>query len=201
MRPGYSVGSPTRVCAATGRELATGEAYVAALVQPPDSEEYRRVDVSLDSWAAGARPRTEDGRRLPVLGSWRAVVPDPGARKKLLVDDESLLDMFVESDGDGEVPGTEEGAEGGEGRDVFRFMLALILMRKRLLVCERTDAKGTMLVRPRGSPKSSEGGALIEVRDPGLSEACVARVVGQLAALLDGGAAEPVAPTPSGGGA
>jgi hypothetical protein len=65
-------------------------------------------------------------------------------------------------------------------------LLALILIRKRLLICEKTDRRGVMFVRPRGTPKSTEGGTLTPVEDPGLSEDSVARVVTQLAAVLDG---------------
>lgn len=197
-RSGYAVGSPTRVCAATGRTLETGEPYVAALVQTPDAEEYRRVDVALDAWMSGARPRTEDGRRLAVLGSWRAIMPEPGAKKRLLIDDESLLDMFEQS-GEEAPPGGEDDSVGSDdvGRGVFRFMLALILLRKKLLVCERTERGGSMFVRPRGSLKASEGGVLFEVHDPGLSEESIARVVEHLSALLDGEAAAGVGSPPA----
>lgn len=200
-RPGYTLGSPTRLCAATGRALETGEAYVATLVRADGPEEYRRTDFSLDAWNAGARPRDERGRRLPVLGSWRSVVPEAGAKRQMLVDDGSLLDMFEES---GLPEGAGDGEAGSQGsaedRAVFRFILALILLRKRLLVCDKTESDGTMLVRPRGSAKPSEGGTLAEVRDPGLGEDSIARVVGQLAALLDDGVPG-VGSTPGGGAA
>lgn len=182
LRSGYSVGSPTRTCAATGRALETGESYVAALVLGGSGgDEFRRMDFSLASWQAGSRPTSESGRPLPVFGSWRAVVPEPGARRRMLIDDESLLDLFEQSGGEpaGSAPGADD-------RRAFRFMLALILLRKKLLVCERTDADGTMHVRPRGSPKAAEGGVLATVEDPGLSEESIAGVVSQLSAVLDG---------------
>lgn len=195
-RSGYTLPSTTRSCAATGREIATGETYVAALVQEGSAaggggatggqEEFRRIDFSLDAWTAGARPVDARGRRLPLLGSWRSVMPAPGASRRMLIDDEALLDLFEQSaesppDNTPDSPG-----EPAADPRVFRFMLALILIRKRLLVCEKTDRRGVMLVRPRGSPKSSEGGVLTEVEDPGLDESSVARVVTQLSAVLDG---------------
>lgn len=197
-RSGYPIGSPSRVCAATGRPISTGEPYIAALVQVigPQGEEYRRVDLSLEAWQSGARPRANfeggDGRPLPVFGSWRGVMPEPGAKRRILIDDESLLDLFEQSGDEGGVAGepttTVEGAAAPtpDDRRTFRFMLALILLRKKLLVCERSDKDGTMFVRPRGAPKASEGGVLSPVEDPRLGEASIARVVGQLTALLDG---------------
>lgn len=193
----YHVGSPTRICAATGRPLATGEPYVAALVQVPDAEEFQRVDFSLEAWKQGARPRTPEGRRLAVLGSWRGVIPEPGAKRRILIDDESLLDLFEQTGDEGPPP--EAGAEVATEADrrAFRFLLALILMRKKLLICERTDRSGAMHVRPRGSPKSSEGGVLTVVEDPGLDEEAIARVVVQLQAVLDGDAPGAAPSTPS----
>lgn len=182
-RTNYTLPGTTRNCAATGREIATGETYVAALVQTGEAgnEEFRRVDFSLDAWSAGARPTGADGRRLPLLGSWRTVMPAPGASRRMLIDDEALLDLFEQA---GEA--APDAAEPGADPRVFRFMLALILIRKRLLICEKTDRRGVMFVRPRGTPKSTEGGTLTPVEDPGLSEDSVARVVTQLAAVLDG---------------
>lgn len=200
-RSSYTLPGTTRNCAATGREIATGETYVAALVQSgePGSEEFRRVDFSLDVWTGGARPTAADGRRLRLLGSWRTVMPAPGAARRILIDDEALLDLFEQS---GEVTpdAAEPGVDGADPR-VFRFMLALILIRKRLLICEKTDRRGVMFVRPRGTPKSTEGGTLSEVEDPGLSESSVTRVVTQLATVLDGAEQGSSVSAAGGGGA
>jgi hypothetical protein len=130
-------------------------------------------------------------------------MPEPGARKRILIDDESLLDLFEQSgeqasDVDASPSPCTDSAEpaSADDRGAFRFLLALILIRKRLLVCERTGKDGTMFVRPRSSPKSSEGGTLSQVRDPGLSEGSITRVVGQLSALLEGDLAAPPSTPP-----
>jgi len=175
MSANYTIGAATRKCAATGRELGTGERFVAALVQRPDAEAFERVDFSGEAWEKGARPPTE----MLLYGFWRGVVPEPGAKKRLLIDDQSLLELFEQS-------GDElEGSGGGKERAAFRFVLALILMRKRLLVQEGSR-RGAMLVRPRGVPKPPEGPALVEVADPGLDEATIAGVTQQLGAVLNG---------------
>jgi hypothetical protein len=138
---------------------------------------------------------------LELIGTWRALVPDPNEKKRLLLDEGSLLDLFEQT---GEAAGSEVGSN--RRRDVFRFVLALILIRKRLLVCEKsTRSDGTasvMLVRPKGVPKPPEGPALIEVADPGMRDEDVAIAVEQLQTVLveTGGPGEG-APSGSAGGA
>lgn len=169
----YPIGSPTRICAASGRALAVGERYVAVLCQQRESDEFVRLDFAEEAWREGARP----ARTLIGLGSWRGVVGDASARRRPLIDDESLLDLFEQSD-EGEGAGSPE-------RLAFRFVLALILLRKRLLVQEGgRDGGRVMLVRPKGTPKPPEGPALVEVVDPGLTPDLVAKVTEQLHAVL-----------------
>ncbi len=183
----YTIGSPTRRCAATDRELRTGDRYVAALVQQVDGEGFERVDYSEEAWQGGARP----GPARALYGFWRGLVPDPTAKKRLLIDDQSLVELFEQS---------EETVEGGateKERLAFRFVLGLILLRKRLLVQEGSKGS-TMLVRQRGVPKPPEGPALAEVLDPELDALSVAKVTGMLGAVISGdvavgagGASEP----------
>ena len=65
------------------------------------------------------------------------------------------------------------------------FLLALILIRKKLLVCERSSSNA-MFVRPRGSAKPIDGGELIEVMDPKLDAPAIERISARLAAVLEG---------------
>lgn len=173
----YTIGSATRRCAATGRELPTGERFVAALTQSIETEEFVRQDFCAEAWQGGARPE----KGLLLLGFWRGVVLEAGAKKKLLIDDESLLDLFEQTG--------EESADGTQERGVFRFVLALILLRKRLLVQEGSRAeggRGIMLVRTRGTPKPPEGPAYLEVVEPRIDAQSLARVTQQLSAVLSG---------------
>ena len=114
---------------------------------------------------------------------------DPTAKKRMLIDDQSLLELFEQSaetiEGEGEPAGEKD-------RLAFRFVLALILLRKRLLVQEGSKGS-TMLVRPRGVPKPPEGPALIPVADPRLDEQTILRVTERLGAVISGDVA-PVAP-------
>lgn len=190
----YSIGTATRRCAATDRELGTGERFVGALVQHPEEEQFQRVDFCERAWIEGARP----ARSLLLYGFWRGVVPDPTAKERMLIDDQSLVELF-EQTGDGiEMVGGADAAS-GQDRLAFRFVLALILLRKRLLVQEGRRGT-TMLVRPRGVPKPPEGPALLEVQDPGLDADAIGRVTGMLAAVI-AGEVGPAAAAEKGGGA
>ena len=99
----YDIQRPTGVCAATGRELEPGETVYAALVDPPAeerSEEQRkpnekgelpmlRIDVSSEAW--------EDSEFRPpyLFGFWRAEVPEPNEKKKLLVGDAAIQELLL----------------------------------------------------------------------------------------------------------
>ena len=143
----YSIGSATRRCAATDRELATGDRFVAALVQRPEEEVFERLDFSEQAWMDGTRP----ARGLTLYGFWRGVVQEPGAKKRLLIDDQSLLELFEQSEDDlGGAAGTDgQVAPTNSERLAFRFVLGLILLRKRLLVQEGSKGRNMLVRAPR----------------------------------------------------
>ena len=83
-----------------------------------EGESFRRADYSLDAWL---------GAPEVAFCHFRSRVPVKEARKRLLVNDELLIAFF------------QRLAEEREPiRVQFRFVLALILMRKRLLKYEST---------------------------------------------------------------
>lgn len=179
----FHIASATGVCRATGRTLAVGETYIAALVEPEASDDLEREDYSVEAWDGGARPG--EGRRL--FGFWRATVPEPNATRKLLADDDSLMDLF------------EQLGEESDARKVaFRFVLALLLVRRRVLAVEGTR-RGAIMVRPRGTERPPKGPPLIEVEDPALDDETIAAVIEQMRAITgDEPAAQPAA-APAGG--
>jgi hypothetical protein len=182
----YPIGRGTGVCAASGRRLEPGERFVAALVESDESEELHRIDFGAQAWDDGARPAR-------LFGFWRGTVPAADAKKQVLIDDDSILDLFEQL-----------AAATDDRRVAFRFVLALILVRKRLLVCESTRAPragepGVMLVRRRGDPRPPEGPALAEVIDPGMTDEAIDEVILQFEAVMAGeavgGTAAPAAGT------
>src|ERR1051325_9467406 len=92
--PAYDVQRPTGRCAFTGREFAPQEPYMATLVE--DGDNLRRIDVSLDAWQGGQRPDH-------LFCFWKAVAPEPNAKKRLFVDDDVLMNL-LERLGDADQP-------------------------------------------------------------------------------------------------
>jgi len=193
---GYDVGRFTGTCAATGVALLPDTPCIATLSEPSDSEArpaektagsaadnataggsakpvgFVRRDYSIAAWDAGHRPES-------LFSYWRSVVPHPDAPRKLLVDDQTLLDIFLRLDGDDR-----------DGRREFRFVLALILLRRRML---RSVGRGrdihrdgecdVWLLQPRGAV---EGAPPIRVTDPNLSEADLGTIAEQLGEVVRG---------------
>src|SRR5262245_8339457 len=116
--PSFHIGHSSGRCAATGRLLAVGEHFVVALVEPEGSDDLVRIDYSLEAWSRGSRPAPP----ARVFGYWKGVVLPPSAKPHALIDDEGLLDLF-----------DQWGEQTDPRRVAFRFVLALILIRKRLL--------------------------------------------------------------------
>ncbi len=117
--PTYDIERPSGQCAFTGRPLQPGESYMAALVDieptPQNPSGLKRLDVSMDAWQAGQHPDR-------IFSHWKATVPEPSAKKKLFVDDGVLMNLLIRL-ADADQP----------QRIAFRFVLALILMRKKLV--------------------------------------------------------------------
>ncbi len=188
----YPIGKGSGVCAATGRRMNIGEAFVAALVESEETDDLQRVDYGAEAWEGGARPAR-------LFGFWRGVMAEPDAKKHVLIDDDALLDLFEQL-----------GAATDARRVAFRFVLCLTLVRKRLLVCESTRAPrggepGVMLIRRKGDPRPPEGPAFIEVIDPGMTDEAIDEVIQQFEAVMAGdvsaSSAPPPAAAPSGGAA
>jgi len=76
---------------------------------------FRRQDVSLEAWRNGERPRG-------LFSHWRTVVPEPNQKRQPFVDDQVMTELFKQLE-DTTQP----------NRLAFRFVIALLLMRKKLL--------------------------------------------------------------------
>jgi hypothetical protein len=202
MLTSYPIGRPTRSCAATGQPLNVGDAYIAALVDQGGQWPVR-VDYSLEAWKT-ARPAVRT-----LVAFWRSTVHDPEHKAKVILDDDALIDLFESTGGavadgpapeGGDAPAADE-PKTGASREAVRFVLGILLIRRRLLTQEGAAPGGIVKLRRRGDPKPPEGPPLIELKDPGLDEVTLAEV---LSYLEDLGAVAPAgepARTPGGGAA
>jgi hypothetical protein len=169
---GFDIARPTGVCAASGRPIAAGEEYVAVLVETGPEEGFVRRDYSAEAWSGGA-VLAEIKRPQCVFGYWRAVMPEPNAPRRQFIDDDALSDLFEQL--------IEAGADLEAGRAAFRYVLALVLVRKRLLRWEG-ERDGALLVRW----SKSEEGALMTVPNPGMDDARINDATEQLSGILLG---------------
>lgn len=167
---GYEIARATGVCAASGRPIAVGEEFIATLVQGDDEDRLERRDFSLEAWEGGARPER-------LFGYWRTRMHPPDAKRKAFIDDAALMDLFEQLEGVTE-----------PARVSFRYLLALMLIRKRLLKYEgarREDGVSVMLVRP-ATPAGATPAPQCQVVDPGMNDQAVAEAIEQLSAVLAG---------------
>lgn len=167
----YQVSKPTGTCAHSGAELQPGETYIATLCERAEDEGLERRDFSCAAWDEGVRPEG-------LFSYWKSIVPQPGTQRRLVIDDTVLCDLF-ERLADDERP----------QRVAFRFVLGLILMRKKLIkLVGRVEADleaGTperWLIVHRGEDAAATGP--IELVNPQLAEEDIRELSDQLGEVL-----------------
>jgi hypothetical protein len=158
---GYEVPRGGGKCAVSGRVIVTGEKYFAAIRETETGVE--RQDVTPECWDAYDK--------IGLLAFWQTVMPQADEKKKVFVDDEVLCSLF------------ERLADAVEPAKVsFRFVLGLILMRKRLVIYDATrhePARDIWVVRLKGKPEQ------MDLLDPKLDEQQMAEVSQQLGQILN----------------
>ncbi len=155
----WNVETPTGVCAVSGRTLVEGDEFYSVLFE--DGESFRRVDASIDHWEG------------PPEGSYchfKSRVPVKAVRKKMLVDNELLVSFF------------DRLAEDEEPvRVQFRFVLALILMRKRLLRYDGSSKTDGIEVWDMTRTRDHTTHRVV---NPELTDAQIETVSGQLSSII-----------------
>ncbi|MFZ4575222.1 MAG: hypothetical protein ACOYN0_12540 [Phycisphaerales bacterium] len=161
----YSISRSPGTCAATGRELRAGETVVATLCERAGSGVFERLDYATEAWDHGARP----GAPFVLFGLWRTQYQPGETKKPQLLSDPELLELF------------EELGAATEPRQLgFRYLLALLLVRRRALRCLSAKAS-SMMVLPKGASLEQPP---IEVIDPGLDEQMIAEAMEQLGQIV-----------------
>ena len=171
----WPIESPTGRCAATGRAFQEGEEYFSVLFE--EGESFRRADYSLEAW---------HGPPDAAYCHFKSRVPIRKKQKRWLADDEVLESFFLRLEGEQEPV-----------RIQFRFVLALILMRKRRVryegsaVDNGTEWWTVTLMRDRSTHR---------VANPRLAADQLEEVSRQLSGILHSDVASAVAFSDSAGG-
>ncbi|MFH1370950.1 MAG: hypothetical protein ABII09_06655 [Planctomycetota bacterium] len=155
----WVIDKPLGQCCATGKVIAPGEEYYATLVQTEQG--FARRDICTEYW---------NEHKPEVFCYWKTKLPRPDQKKNLLVDDDMLMAFF-----------DRLGAETEQEKINFRFVLTLVLMRRRRLKYDSSrtdDGKDIWRLRLTGTQ------TFVEVVNPNLDESQVAQLTTQIGQIL-----------------
>lgn len=141
----YEIQANSRRCAVTGRELQPGERFYSALIE--EAHQFVRRDYSKEAW---------QGPPTGAFSFWTGLVPTSLEKPKPRFDDDLLEECFQRLEGQTE-----------PSRLNFRYVIALLLMRRRRLKFETSTLEGgvdKMILR------CTRTGAKQEVINPRLSD-------------------------------
>ncbi|MDD5134158.1 MAG: hypothetical protein PHP01_01950 [Phycisphaerae bacterium] len=155
----WEIHKPLGTCVGTERVIDPGEEYIATLIETEQG--LVRRDYCLDYW----------NQNKPVVYCyWKTAMPSSEQKKKLFIDDDMLIAFFerLENETDDE-------------KVNFRFVLTLILMRKRILkydFSEKVDGKEVWTLKIAGR------GEIAKVINPYLTEDKIEQLSSQLGQIL-----------------
>ena len=155
----WEINKPLGQCCGSGRKIEYGEEYFGALVET--GEELQRRDFCADYW---------EKEKPSVFCYWKSRLPDPGQKKQIFVDDQMLMAFFERLQKETE-----------QEKVNFRFVLALILMRKRRLKYDTTkveEGKEIWRLKIVGDKQA------VEVINPRLDEEQIGQLSSQIGEIL-----------------
>jgi len=155
----WDINKPLGECFGTSRKIEAGEEYFGALVKT--EEGLQRRDFCADYWQS---------EKPDVFCHWKTKLPHPDQKKQLFVDDAMLMAFFERLEKETEPEKVN-----------FRFVLALILMRKRILKYDDTridEGKEIWRLRIVG------GKQIAEVVNPHLDEEQIEELSSQVGEIL-----------------
>jgi hypothetical protein len=155
----WQISKSLGACYGTNKNFEYGEEYFAALVET--EEGLQRRDYSCEYW---------ESEKPEVYCYWKTKLPNPEQKKQIFVDDEMLMAFF-------ERLATETEQE----KINFRFVLTLILMRKRKLKYDSSrieDSVETWSLRVVGDKN------IVEVVNPHLNEEQIEELSSQVGQIL-----------------
>lgn len=155
----YQIQPHTRRCAVTGRELRAGEKYYTALLE--EGDRFVRKDYAGEAW---------QGPPEHAFGYWCGKVPVHDGPRPQRFDEDLLVDCFHRLEG-----------ETDPGRLSFRYVVALLLMRRKRLKFVEARRAGEQEVL---HVSCSQSGAQYQVINPQLTEEQMAQVQGEVFKVL-----------------
>jgi len=156
----WEIEKPLGQCYGTGKKIEYGEEYFAALVETDQG--LQRRDFCAEYW---------QDKNPDVFCYWKTRMPHPDQKKQIFVDDEMLMAFF-----------DRLARETEQEKINFRFVLALILMRKRRLKYDSSkieDDKEIWRLRIVGSDKQ-----FVKLINPNLNEEQIEQLSSQLSQIL-----------------
>ncbi len=155
----WQIEKPAGVCFGTQKEIEPGQDYIATLIEAEDG--LQRRDFSLEYWQQ---------QNPQVYCFWKSRMAVSDEKKQLFIDDDMLMAFF------------ERLAEETDPEKLnFRFVVALILMRKRILKYDSSqtqDGRDVWKLRIAGSKD------IVDVVHPNLTEDQIEQLSGQLSQIL-----------------
>jgi len=145
MLTNYQIQPNSRRCFVSGRELKPGEPFYSVLLE--EAGRFVRREYSREAWPG------------PPPGSfsfWMGKVPTREQDRRPAVDDDMLLDCLARLEGQNE-----------PARVNFRYVLALLLMRRKRLKFEDARTDGTREVLRLRCPQTR---VVHEIVNPALTE-------------------------------
>jgi hypothetical protein len=155
----WEIDKPLGQCCGSGKKIEYGEEYFAALVET--EEGLARRDFCADYWQQ---------QKPNVFCYWKTKLPQPDDKKHKFVDDEMLMAFFERL-----------GREIEQEKINFRFVLALVLMRKRRLKYDSSkteDGKEIWRLRIAGEKE------FVEVTNPKLDDEQIKQLTSQIGEIL-----------------
>jgi hypothetical protein len=141
----YQIQASSRRCATTGREIQPGERYYSVLFEEGDT--FVRRDYSEAGW---------QGPPEGAFSFWKTRLAVGNTPRRPPIDDALLLDCFHR------LEGAHEPSKVG-----FRYVMALLLMRRKRFRLEQTRREGEQEVLLF---RCTRKGDRYQVVDPGLSD-------------------------------
>ena len=168
----FEVQRCTRRCAKTERDLQPGETYFSVLL--PQGANVVRLDYSADAW---------EGPPENALGFWKAQMPAADGAKVYWAPNDVMLEYF-------------QRLEGIVDQADVRYVLALLMIRRRILKLETTEkdpaGQETLVVFcPRNETEYRVAVAMPD-------EARAHQIQTDLGQLLHSPGGPPTGPTPGG---